>query len=111
MRLPSLLVPFPAAADNHQFHNARAFETTGAARLVDQKNATPAGVVAMLDELVENQTARAAMQTALAQWHAPQAAEQIASTILKAIGEPIGLARRNGDKAGRRGEMNLKVVA
>ena len=111
MRLPSLLVPFPAAADNHQFHNAQAFETTGAARLVEQKNATPAGMVAMLDELVENQTARVAMQTALAQWHAPQAAEQIASTILKAIGEPFGLARRNGDKAGRRGEMNLKVVA
>lgn len=111
MRLPSLLVPFPAAADNHQFHNARAFETTGAARLVEQKNATPAGVVAMLDELVENETTRAAMQTALAQWHAPQAAEQIASTILKAIGEPFGLARRNGENAGQRGEMNLKVVA
>ena len=111
MRLPSLLVPFPAAADNHQFHNARAFETTGAARLVEQKNATPAGVVAMLCELVENETARAAMQTALAQWHAPQAAEQIASTILNAIGEPFGLARRNGENAGRRGEMNLKVVA
>ena len=111
MRLPSLLVPFPAAADNHQFHNARAFETTGAARLVEQKNATPAGVVAMLDELVENETTRAAMQTALAHWHAPQAAEQIASTILKAIGEPFGLARRNEENTGRRGEMNLKVVA
>ena len=41
MRLPSLLVPFPAAADNHQFYNARAFEATGAARLLEQKNATP----------------------------------------------------------------------
>ena len=37
MRLPSLLIPFPAAADNHQFHNARAFETTGAARLLEQQ--------------------------------------------------------------------------
>ncbi len=71
MRLPSLLVPFPAAADNHQFHNARAFESTGAARLVEQKNATPDGVVALLGELVENEATRAAMQTALAQWHAP----------------------------------------
>ena len=41
MRLPCLLVPFPAAADNHQFHNARAFEETGAARLLEQRDATP----------------------------------------------------------------------
>jgi UDP-N-acetylglucosamine--N-acetylmuramyl-(pentapeptide) pyrophosphoryl-undecaprenol N-acetylglucosamine transferase len=111
VRLPALLVPFPAAADDHQFHNARAFETTGAARLVEQKNATPAGVVAILDELVENQAARAVMQTALAEWHAPRAAEQIASTILKAIDEPSGLAGRSGEKSAGHGGLNLMVVA
>ena len=89
MRLPSLLVPFPAAADNHQFFNAGAFETTGAARLLEQKDATPEEVAAMLRELVENEAARTAMQAALAQWHAPQAAEQIAENILQAVGEPI----------------------
>ncbi len=31
---PSILVPLPAAADNHQLHNARAFERAGAARLL-----------------------------------------------------------------------------
>ncbi len=84
MRLPSLLVPFPAAADNHQFHNARAFETTGAARLLEQKNATPEKVAAILRELAENAAARAAMQSALAPWHAPRAADQIAENILSA---------------------------
>src|SRR6516162_8884814 len=77
LRLPSLLIPFPAAADNHQFHNARAFETTGAARLLEQKNATPEGVAAVLRELIENETARASLQTALTRWHAPRAAEEI----------------------------------
>jgi UDP-N-acetylglucosamine--N-acetylmuramyl-(pentapeptide) pyrophosphoryl-undecaprenol N-acetylglucosamine transferase len=85
MRLPSLLVPFPAAAGNHQFFNARTFATTGAARLLEQKEATPEKVAAMLRELVENETARKAMQAALAQWHAPQAAEQIANNILRAV--------------------------
>ena len=84
MRLPSLLVPFPAAADNHQFFNARAFETAGAARLLEQKNATPAKVAALLCELVEDPAGRAKIQTALAQWHAPKAAEQIAENILSA---------------------------
>jgi UDP-N-acetylglucosamine--N-acetylmuramyl-(pentapeptide) pyrophosphoryl-undecaprenol N-acetylglucosamine transferase len=88
MRLPSLLIPFPAAADNHQFFNARAFETTGAARLLEQKNSTPEKVAAILAELVENETARSKMQSALAQWHSPKAAEQIAGIILETVGEP-----------------------
>jgi UDP-N-acetylglucosamine--N-acetylmuramyl-(pentapeptide) pyrophosphoryl-undecaprenol N-acetylglucosamine transferase len=85
MRLPSLLVPFPAAAGNHQFYNAQAFETTGAARWLEQKNATPEKVAALLRELVEDPAARAKIQTALAQWHAPKAAEQIAENILSVI--------------------------
>jgi UDP-N-acetylglucosamine--N-acetylmuramyl-(pentapeptide) pyrophosphoryl-undecaprenol N-acetylglucosamine transferase len=31
---PSILVPFPFATDDHQLHNAEAFQTAGAARLV-----------------------------------------------------------------------------
>ena len=85
MRLPSLLVPFPAAADNHQFFNASAFEKTGAAKLIEQKDSTPEKLAAILDELVENEIARSVMQSALAQWHMPEAAEQIAENILSAI--------------------------
>jgi UDP-N-acetylglucosamine--N-acetylmuramyl-(pentapeptide) pyrophosphoryl-undecaprenol N-acetylglucosamine transferase len=84
MRLPSLLVPYPAAADNHQFYNAQAFETTGAARLIEQKGAAPEKVAALLRELVEDAVARAKIQAALVQWHAPKAAEQIADIILSA---------------------------
>lgn len=84
MRLPTLLVPFPAAADNHQFHNARAFETTGAARLLEQQKAAPERVAAILRELAENEATRISMQTALEQWHSPKAAEQIAENILSA---------------------------
>jgi UDP-N-acetylglucosamine--N-acetylmuramyl-(pentapeptide) pyrophosphoryl-undecaprenol N-acetylglucosamine transferase len=87
MRLPSLLVPYPAAADNHQFFNARIFETIGAAKLLKQKNSTPEKVAAILTELVENDLARSEMQNALAQWHAPKAAEQIAENILSAIAQ------------------------
>jgi UDP-N-acetylglucosamine--N-acetylmuramyl-(pentapeptide) pyrophosphoryl-undecaprenol N-acetylglucosamine transferase len=85
VRLPSLLVPYPTAADNHQFYNARAFEATGAARLLEQKNATPEKVAALLCELIEGPAARAKIQAALVQWHAPKAAEQIAEIILEAV--------------------------
>ncbi|MFZ0829414.1 MAG: undecaprenyldiphospho-muramoylpentapeptide beta-N-acetylglucosaminyltransferase [Verrucomicrobiia bacterium] len=85
VRLPSLLVPYPTAADNHQFFNAQAFESTGAARMLEQKNAAPDKVAALLCELLEAPAARAKIQTALAQWHAPRAAEQIAEIMLAAI--------------------------
>jgi UDP-N-acetylglucosamine--N-acetylmuramyl-(pentapeptide) pyrophosphoryl-undecaprenol N-acetylglucosamine transferase len=87
MRLPSLLVPYPAASDNHQFFNALAFEKTGAARVLEQKNSTPEKVAELLRELIENSAAREKIQSALAQWHAPKAAEQIAGIILRTVGE------------------------
>ncbi|HEX5398715.1 MAG TPA: undecaprenyldiphospho-muramoylpentapeptide beta-N-acetylglucosaminyltransferase [Verrucomicrobiae bacterium] len=85
MRLPALLVPFPAAAHNHQYFNASAFEKTGAAKLIEQKKANPEGVAAVLSELVENNIARSEIQNALAQWHEPRAAERIADAILLAV--------------------------
>lgn len=94
VRLPSLLVPFPAAADNHQFHNARAFEETGAAHLLEQRDATPEKVSGLLRELVEDASEREGMKAALARWHAPAAAEKIAELILRTITQPADLAAR-----------------
>jgi UDP-N-acetylglucosamine--N-acetylmuramyl-(pentapeptide) pyrophosphoryl-undecaprenol N-acetylglucosamine transferase len=83
MRLPSLLVPFPVAADNHQFFNAHAFERTGAARLLEQKNSTPEKVAASLAELAEDEAVRSKIRTALVPWHSPKAAGEIAENILR----------------------------
>jgi UDP-N-acetylglucosamine--N-acetylmuramyl-(pentapeptide) pyrophosphoryl-undecaprenol N-acetylglucosamine transferase len=87
MRLPSLLVPFPAAADNHQYFNASAFEKTGAAMLLEQNNSTLEQIAAILVKLVEDETTRSQMRSALAQWHAPKAAEQIAESILSVVAQ------------------------
>jgi UDP-N-acetylglucosamine--N-acetylmuramyl-(pentapeptide) pyrophosphoryl-undecaprenol N-acetylglucosamine transferase len=97
MRLPALLVPFPYATDNHQFYNARALTESGAAWLLEQKDATPEKVASLLLELLENTIVRERIQAALAQWHAPKAAEQIAEAILKVLGSEIAeRARRTG---------------
>jgi UDP-N-acetylglucosamine--N-acetylmuramyl-(pentapeptide) pyrophosphoryl-undecaprenol N-acetylglucosamine transferase len=85
MRVPSLLVPFPHAADNHQLHNARAFADSGAAKLLEQSEASPEKVVGLLLELVESPAAREKIQAALVQWHSPKAAEQIAEMMLQVI--------------------------
>jgi UDP-N-acetylglucosamine--N-acetylmuramyl-(pentapeptide) pyrophosphoryl-undecaprenol N-acetylglucosamine transferase len=90
MRVPAVLIPYPTATDNHQFHNARAFEATGAARLLEQKTATPELLVQLLSDLIEKPAVHEKMQNALSQWHAPHAAEQIAEAMLAAVKAGVG---------------------
>ena len=96
MQLPAILVPYPAAADNHQFHNARAFVETGAARMLVQKEAAPKLFAEMVVDLIHDQARRDEMKRALAQWHKPGVAARIAEAILRSrsnvqtIPEPAG---------------------
>ncbi|HEX3797526.1 MAG TPA: undecaprenyldiphospho-muramoylpentapeptide beta-N-acetylglucosaminyltransferase [Verrucomicrobiae bacterium] len=85
MRVPSVLVPFPAATDNHQFYNARAFEKTGAAVLLGQRGASAEMLALKISELAQQTASRERMCVALGAWHSPQAAERIAESIMQAI--------------------------
>ena len=83
MRLPAILIPFPAATDNHQFHNARAFVQAGAARMLGEERSTPESITGMIVELMTNVTERRRLASAMAEWHHPDAARDIAEAILK----------------------------
>ncbi len=100
MRLPSVLVPFPQAADNHQYHNARAFVDSNAARLMEQKDGNPEALKLVLLELIGNRSTREAIGFALAKWHTPQAAANMAETILQSIRLGRGGALSNGAGVG-----------
>lgn len=80
--VPAILVPYPAATGNHQFHNAHAFATTGAAHLLEQSAATTATLTPLVLELILDHSRREQMQQALARWHAPRAAQEIALSML-----------------------------
>jgi len=109
MRLPALLVPLPTAADNHQFFNALAFEKTGAAKMLEQKS-PPEKIAAALVEIVGDAVTREKIQGALAQWHAPTAAQQIAENILDGLAGKFSVVQKNGKQSGVPGEINFKVV-
>ncbi len=85
LRLPSILIPYPAATDNHQFHNARAFVETGAARMVSEERANPENFTRMVVELMTGVVERRRLATALADWHRPNAPRDIAEAVLKKI--------------------------
>jgi UDP-N-acetylglucosamine--N-acetylmuramyl-(pentapeptide) pyrophosphoryl-undecaprenol N-acetylglucosamine transferase len=82
MRLPSVLIPYPTAADNHQFHNANAFVETGAALKVDQKGATAEALASLVLRLLADKVSHAAMAKALERWHRADAAEVIAERMI-----------------------------
>jgi UDP-N-acetylglucosamine--N-acetylmuramyl-(pentapeptide) pyrophosphoryl-undecaprenol N-acetylglucosamine transferase len=100
MGLPSVLVPYPAATDDHQFHNARALCDSGAARMLDQRSAQPENLVAVFGPLMSDQSERERMREALLKWHTPQAAEEIARAIVEAVEKrahrPVTFSARRG---------------
>lgn len=81
-RIPLVLVPFPHAADNHQFQNACAFESTGASVLIEQCDLQPENLLAALRPMAEDKTVRTRMQAALEAWHQPAAAQLLAQRLL-----------------------------
>ncbi len=82
MRTPAILVPYPIAADDHQVHNARLFTEAGASETILQKDLTLERLVPLALDLLQNTNRRALMVEALAKWHKPDCADQIARRIL-----------------------------
>ena len=102
MRLPSVLIPYPTAADNHQFYNARALADAGAALLLEQAEATGQKLAALILKLLQDKNSHAAMREELIRWHSPHAAEQIVDKIvsrLKATGQWRSDSKETGSPA------------
>jgi len=83
--VPAIVVPTSSKAERHQTANAAAFERAGACRVVDEateERRLDDRVAAALGELVIDSTLRARMSTAMARLARPDAAWQVASTVL-----------------------------
>jgi UDP-N-acetylglucosamine--N-acetylmuramyl-(pentapeptide) pyrophosphoryl-undecaprenol N-acetylglucosamine transferase len=87
IRVPSILIPYPHAADNHQYFNAMALVETGAARMVTQNVASPEILARMVSDLAAHKALQASMRLALVKWNWPKSAEQMAAKICEAIAE------------------------
>jgi len=81
-RLPALLIPYPTAADNHQYHNALSFAHSGAARALQQDALSPELLAREIAALLGDAPRQTAMRQALRAWHFPEAAAQIADRML-----------------------------
>jgi UDP-N-acetylglucosamine--N-acetylmuramyl-(pentapeptide) pyrophosphoryl-undecaprenol N-acetylglucosamine transferase len=80
--LPSVLVPLPTAAKNHQLANARELAATGAARLLEEKDLQPQAVREAVFELLLDGSKLRDMANRAKEAAKPAAAKDIAETIM-----------------------------
>ncbi len=79
--LPSILIPYPAAADDHQSYNARIFERAGAARIQVESKTTPAMLYEAVSEMLCNREMRLGMGVASRKLAGENAARRVAEEI------------------------------
>lgn len=87
--LPSILVPYPHAADDHQRHNAEALVRAGAARMILDPELSVDTLVGAVAPLLADAAARATMANAARAVGRPDAADRVADVC-------EALARRAG---------------
>lgn len=80
--VPSILVPYPFAAENHQEFNARSLVEAGAARMILNKDLTAEILSATIDELLSSPDTLKKMSQASLSLGKPHAADEIAELIL-----------------------------
>lgn len=81
--IPSILIPYPYAAENHQEYNAKALVDAGAARMILNKDLTSDLLQKNINELLTSSDTLRAMSAASLSLGRPQAAEDIAELILQ----------------------------
>lgn len=84
--MPSILVPLPTAADDHQTVNARRLEEHGAAVVLPEKTASPDDLTAILEELLADGSVMEKMSQAAFRLARPEADDDMARICLEVIG-------------------------
>ena len=87
--LPAVLIPYPFAADNHQYYNALELSNKGAACLIEQKDVSVAVIVKLIKELLTENEKREQMKTKSKGMGKPEAAGTIFKRIQNLIKKDI----------------------
>ena len=87
LKLPSILLPYEHARDDHQTANARAFESAGAAKLIDTREPDLESRLAdALGELIEDRSQRESMSKNCESLARPDAADRVARFVCEQAG-------------------------
>ena len=80
--VPSVLIPYPFAAENHQEFNARELEKNGASRVILNKDLTGGKLIETLEQMLSSENTLQEMAQASRAMGKPNAAQTIAEMIV-----------------------------
>jgi UDP-N-acetylglucosamine--N-acetylmuramyl-(pentapeptide) pyrophosphoryl-undecaprenol N-acetylglucosamine transferase len=83
--IPTIVVPLPTAAADHQTANAKALAEAGAAEMIRQSDLNTDSLATAVDSLLANPAKLAAMRAKALERARPTAAADIAGHILKLV--------------------------
>jgi UDP-N-acetylglucosamine--N-acetylmuramyl-(pentapeptide) pyrophosphoryl-undecaprenol N-acetylglucosamine transferase len=94
---PSILVPFPFAADNHQVQNALSLVSAGAAVMIEERDLTGEVLAQEIRAILSSPERLDKMARAAGRLGSPQAAKEIADVctelVRRRFGSPMGQPR------------------
>ena len=80
---PSVLIPSPYVAENHQFHNAMTLKKAGAAEIIEEKDLSGEKLIETVDRLINNKPRLEKMSAAAGASAISDANERIYNTLMK----------------------------
>ncbi len=86
--LPSILVPYPFAADDHQTRNAEVFARAGAATLIQERDLSAEQLAAQAATILLDQATRDRMRQAALALAIPDAAARVCTAIESSFSAP-----------------------
>jgi UDP-N-acetylglucosamine--N-acetylmuramyl-(pentapeptide) pyrophosphoryl-undecaprenol N-acetylglucosamine transferase len=89
---PAILIPFPAATDDHQRKNARVLADAGAAVMMEERSLSPEMLADEIAATLVDPARRAAMSAAMRALARPDAAARIVDRALVLAGYQEGAA-------------------
>ena len=104
---PSILIPYPHAAEDHQMKNARAMQDAGAALAIAESELSAEGLAKQVRALLVGRSERRAMAESARALGRPEAAAAIVDDLCAYLGVPVD----GGAGAGGQGERSTEGPA
>ena len=102
--LPSMLIPFPHAADNHQLENALSLSELGAAIHFDEQTADAGIFIKKLEILLKDDAQRSRMRAVMSGLDRPDSAQVIVSHMSTLVG-----SRRFNEKGSEKSRQSTNA--
>jgi UDP-N-acetylglucosamine--N-acetylmuramyl-(pentapeptide) pyrophosphoryl-undecaprenol N-acetylglucosamine transferase len=104
---PSILIPYPHAAEDHQMKNARAMQDAGAALAIAESELSAEGLASQVRSLLVGRSERRAMAESARALGRPEAAAAIVDDLCAYLGVPVD----GGTGAGGEGDRSMEGPA